>query len=399
MHAATDETAGNGVARARPRSRRRRLLQFGGLALAIALLPAIYSYVTWMTRPSSLPFGVRSVEWVRASGGAWLVNDAERVYYRWRTPKPGGPPLRRLPTVGSAEAGRRLAALRSTVRANAPRRIRPVLYPALAGEGVWRPAGALVQGQPAVLVSAFRPEAAYPRNVAYVAWIDHTLTQVALYPGRYEPPAGSPRGTMEVPYGERWRLLATFNSGFTYRDGRGGFAIDGRLYEPLVRGIGTFVGYRDGRVDVVSWRGGPAPGPQVAFARQNLPLLVESGRPNPSIDNGSLWGSTLGNAIRVWRSAVGIDRHGDIVYLAADYQTAARLALAMIHIGAVRAIELDINPEWPSFITYGLRGARDAVKLVPNNQQPASRYLVPDDRDFFAVFRRLPGTDRGVPFR
>ena len=30
-------------------------------------------------------------------------------------------------------------------------------------------------------------------------------------------------------------------------------------------------------------------------------------------------------------------------------------------------------------------------KVVPNYQQPATRYLVPDDRDFFAVYRRLPG--------
>jgi hypothetical protein len=28
----------------------------------------------------------------------------------------------------------------------------------------------------------------------------------------------------------------------------------------------------------------------------------------------------------------------------------------MIELGSVRAIELDINPEWPSFITYRKRG-------------------------------------------
>jgi hypothetical protein len=30
--------------------------------------------------------------------------------------------------------------------------------------------------------------------------------------------------------------------------------------------------------------------------------------------------------------------------------------------------------------------------------QPATRYLLPDDRDFFAVYRRLPGPVT-VPFR
>ena len=399
-----DETAAAHVVRSRNRRKRpptlrQRLVRLVALILAIASVPVAYSYVTWMLRPSSLPFGIRSVEWVRASGGAWFVNDVERVYYRWRAPKPGGPPLKRLPAVGSTVAVRRFARRGGAVPARLPARIRPVVRPALPGEGVWRPAGVLVGGHSAVLVAAFRPEATYPRNVAYVAWIDRTQTQVALYPGRYEPPAGAPRGALEVPYGERWRLLATFNSGFTYRDGHGGFAINGHMYEPLLPGLGTFVGYRDGRVDVVSWRGGRAPGPRVAFARQNLPLLVDAGRPNPKIDNGALWGSTLGNAVRVWRSAVGVDRQGNLVYLAADYQTAASLADAVIHAGAVRAIELDINAEWPSFITYALHGGRDPSKLVPNGQQPSSRYLVPDDRDFFAVFRRVPGRSQAVPFR
>jgi hypothetical protein len=37
------------------------------------------------------------------------------------------------------------------------------------------------------------------------------------------------------------------------------------------------------------------------------------------------------------------------------------------------------------------------VKFVPNYQQPVTRYLVPDDRDLFVVYRRLPGPVT-VPF-
>ena len=51
----------------------------------------------------------------------------------------------------------------------------------------------------------------------------------------------------------------------------------------------------------------------------------------------------------------------------------------------------DINPEWPTLITYGHHGGLVPAKVVPNVMQPATRYLVPDDRDFFAVYRRLPG--------
>jgi hypothetical protein len=376
--------------RVRFRRRRRRVLL---LVAVVVLAPLLYSYATTMLAPSSLPLSVRSVEWVRGNGGAWLVNDIERIYYRLTAPSKGGPPLRTLPSVGA----------RTVTVAPAPGyvppAIVPILHPQLPGEGVWHGTGPRVAGEPPVLLTAFRSERAYPRIVAYVAWIDHTRTQLALYPGRYQPPSGQPRGPMEVPNGQRWRLLATFNSGFTYKDGRGGFSVDGHSYALLRAGQATLVAYRDGTVDVVAWRGGAVPGRSVVLARQNLPLIVVNGRPSRSLSGGPEWGATLGNAIRVWRSAVGIDRQGNVIYAAANYQTVGTLAAIMIHAGAVRAMELDINAEWPSFISYGRGGGRAASKLVPNGMQSTSRYLVPDDRDFFAVYRRVPHGSVQVPFR
>ncbi len=388
---------------ARPRTRRRLRIRWGRVAAliaGIALVPVLYSYASTMLRPSSLPLGIRSVEWVRAHGGAWLVNDVERAYYSWRAPKPGGPTLTALPTVGLAAPVRHPlpAAAPAVAPPYHPPRVAPLIRPAIRGEGVWHATGPSVDHHPPVLVTTYRSDPTYPRIVAYVAWIDRTRTQLALYPGRYEPPSSLPRGPMDVPWSQRWRLLATFNSGFTYRDGHGGFAVDGRTYTPLVRGLGTVVAYRNGRVNVVSWHGAASPGRNVVAARQNLPLIVSGGRPNPNLNDGPAWGATLGNAIRVWRSGLGIDRHGNLIYAAADYQTVSSLAAILIHAGAVRAMQLDINAEWPSFIAYGHTGGRDPVKLVPNTQQAATRYLVPDDRDFFAVYRRVPGHTR-VPLR
>jgi hypothetical protein len=280
-----------------------------------------------------------------------------------------------------------------------PPRVRPAILPALPREGVWSPVGPTVNGAAPVLVTDFRPDPTYPRIVAYVAWIDHTRTNIALYPGRYEPPAGSPRGPMQVPFGERWRLLATFNSGFTYSDGHGGFAVDGHSYEPLERGAATLVGYRNGTVNVISWTGGTTPPADVAFARQNLPLIVDHGKPNPNLNDGPAWGATLGNAIQVWRSGIGIDKHGNLIYAAADFQTVGSLAAILIRAGAVRAMQLDINTEWPSFITYAHWGGHAPAKLVPNPLQTASRYLVPDDRDFFTVYRRIKGRNGLVPLQ
>jgi len=279
-----------------------------------------------------------------------------------------------------------------------PPPITPVFPHPLPGEGIWRTTGPPVDGGPPVLVTTFRTELDYPRIVAYVAWFDHTRTSLALYPGRYEPPNAPVRGPMSVPLSQRWRLLATFNGGFTYIDGRNGSSINGRTYEPLRDGLATLIGYRSGRVDIRTWTGGANPGPGVAFARQSLPLIIQNGRLSPALNTSSEWGFTLGNAVRVWRTGVGIDRRGNLIYAAADDQTVVTLARILQRAGAVRAMQFDINPEWPTLITYTHRRGLGPTKVVPNVMQPATRYLVPDDRDFFAVYVRLPGPVT-VPFK
>ena len=386
-----------------PRARRgrRKRRQHVRLAAAIVVLavisPAIYSYTTTMMQPSSLPLWPRSVEWLRAHHGNWLVDEVEHYYYSWKAPKKGGPQLTTLPSVPVPAHAAASTRARHTPTVG-PEPIKPVFAHPLGGEGKWSGTGPIVRGRPPVLVTEFRTEIDYPRIVAYVAWFDHTRTATSFYPGRYEPPNAPVRGPMSVPDDQRSRLLATFNGGFIYSDGQNGSSIGGKLYEPLKDGLATMIAYRDGRVDIKTWTGGPVAGPKIAFARQSLPLIVDRGRLNPALNDSTQWGYTLGNAVRVWRTGAGIDRHGNLIYAAADFQTVTTLARILQRAGAVRAMQLDINPEWPTLIIYTHHNGLDPVKVVPNYQQPATRYLVPDDRDFFAVYRRVSGPVI-VPFK
>ena len=383
----------------RPFRRRRRLRAVGlpALVLVVLIAPAAYSYTSAMMQPSSLPLWPRSVEWLRAHHGNWLVDEVEHYYYGWEAPAKGGPQLAQLPRVGHGPTARPVRS-RRRLDTPLPPPIAPVFSDPLPGEGQWRGTGLTIAGRAPVLLTTFRPQIDYPRVVAYVAWFDHTRTATAWYPGRYEPPNAPVRGPMSIPFDQRWRLLATFNGGFIYNDGNNGSTIGGRGYEPLQRGLATLIGYTDGRVNVATWHGGPVAGPGIAFARQSLPLIIDAGRLSPQLDNSSRWGYTLGNAVRVWRTGVGIDRNGNLIYAAADWQTVVSLAQILRRAGAVRAMQLDINPEWPTLITYRHRGGLQPDRIVPNYQQPPTRYLVPDDRDFFAIYRRLPGAV-GVPFR
>jgi hypothetical protein len=355
--------------------RLRRIVLIATLCLLVA---TSLSFAATMLQPSNVPFGVRAVEWLRDNGGAWLVSDVERAYYTFNAPATGGAALRRLPHVGAQAV---------SAGSYAPPPIAPVIAPALPGEGVWHGTGPLVRGAPPVLVTTFRPDPNYPQLIAGVAWIDSSRAWVQLYPGRYEPPnSGNP--VAEVPPNLRAGLLATFNSAFKLEDSGGGFVAFGHVYAPLKAGMATLVRLRDGTVDVRAWSGGQAPGPDVELARQNLPLIVENGQLNPNLSDGPEWGATLGNAVRVWRSGVGIDAHGNLIYAAADIQTARSLAQILQRAGAIRAMELDINDEWVTFNYYASGGAAGPSKLLAGMSRDPTRYLTPDDRDFFAVYAR-----------
>ena len=378
-------------------------MRIGTRLVALGLLSWLgSSYAVWMLRASSMSFGERNAEWVRTlPAGNWAVDEAEHYYYSAKAPTQGGPQLRRLPSVGlTGHTSTSGAGSRRVTPVAWPPAIAPVFTQALPGEGVWKPTGPPVNGGPPVLVTNFRPETDYPQIVAFVAWFDHTRTEIGYYPGRYEPPNAAVRGPMMVPTDQRSRLLATFNAGFIYSDGSNGSSDNGLTNEPLKDGNATLIGYRDGRVAIVKWSGGPNPGPGVAWSRQSLAPIVWNGQLNPALNDNPdspEWGYTLGNAVRVWRTGVGIDQRGNLIFVAANDQTVITLARILQHAGAVAGMEFDINPEWHTLITYRHANGLVPTMVEPQPMQSPDRYLVPDDRDFFAVYQRSTGPIT-VPF-
>jgi hypothetical protein len=355
---------------------RRRARRVLAVTLVMCTLPVLISFLTTVSGPSNSSFTINAVEWLRDHGAAGVASSVESVYYQLKAPSTGGPALK-----GLELRARAVAALH-------PPDVAPLIHPALPGEGVWAASETWTGANPPVQVTQFRSDPNYPQMVAGVAWIDPRRTSIVLYPGRLEPSVSLPRGPMEAPPSLRSRLLATFNSGFKLQDSHGGFALGGTTYAPLHNGMGTFVHYSDGRVDVVSWNGGPRAPTGVDYARQNLPLIVAGARPNPNLNDGPQWGLTLGNAVRVWRSGIGIDARGDLIYAAANDQTVGSLAQILIHAGAIRAMQLDINSYWVSFNSYARPDAGQPSSLLASMTRPLTRYLSPDDRDFFAVYAR-----------
>jgi hypothetical protein len=191
---------------------------------------------------------------------------------------------------------------------------------------------------------------------------------------------------------ERERLVAAFNGAFKLATGAGGFESYGRVAAPLQTGLGSIVTYTDGYTDIGSWRHEvPASGRTIASVRQNLTLLIDHGVAAPSVGCDSCWGATLGGVADPARSALGITADGRLVWAGGEHLTVAALTDALRGSRVVRAVELDINPEWVAGYLYVHRGGVGPlapVPIAPGQVGVPGTFLIPYSRDFFTVVGR-----------
>jgi hypothetical protein len=186
--------------------------------------------------------------------------------------------------------------------------------------------------------------------------------------------------------------VATFNSGFKIADSGGAFYESGHTVGHFRAGAASAVIDDQGRLDVGSWGQEVGMTASVRSVRQNLSLLVDGGQISPTVgsDASSQWGATVGSRTYVWRSGIGVTATGDVVFVAGDALSAPSLASLLQRAGAVRAMELDINKAWVSFMWYSpgtATGSPQPHKLVEFTR-PADRYFSTNNRDFFAVYAR-----------
>ncbi len=151
--------------------------------------------------------------------------------------------------------------------------------------------------------------------------------------------------------------------------------------------------YKNGTVNIGAWGSDVSMSPDVAGVRQNLKLIVINGQVPASVDSNveSSWGATLGGAYDVWRSGIGVTKDGRVVFVYGPALSVHSLADLLRRAGAVRAMQLDINPFWMSceyYVAAGHPGDPTPVMCHHDQQQTALRYYSPYSRDFMTVFAR-----------
>jgi hypothetical protein len=176
--------------------------------------------------------------------------------------------------------------------------------------------------------------------------------------------------------------VAAFAGGFLLKVSNGGYLSEGHLVAPLRVGAASLVIYRNGAATVGQWGRDVTMSGSVVAVRQNLTLLVDGGRPVVGLvpSDVSRWGASLNAVPNTPRSGLGVTRTGALVYVSGP-MTITDLAGLLVRAGAVRAMVLDMNPEWPVFATYTPATANGSA--TPANGRDLTSTMVQTPARFF----------------
>jgi hypothetical protein len=239
---------------------------------------------------------------------------------------------------------------------------------------------AQVRGQPAAWVAR--------RAGVTLLRFDQGLVHLTLHAGSSDGGAVGWRYGSRIAAGEADLLLAAVNGGFKLTYTNVGFMSGGRVAVPLKAGLASIVTYSDRTTNIGAWGAGvPSTRKTVFSVLQNQQLLVDRGVAAATVSDCVLdcWGGTVGLLTVIARSGLGITANGQLVWAAGEHLSPSGLAVALIGAGAVRAIELDINPWWVAGYLYAphQRGP-SPVPLVPGQRGITGAFLKPYSRDFLA---------------
>jgi hypothetical protein len=229
--------------------------------------------------------------------------------------------------------------------------------------------------------------------------MDTNLLAARLYSGSMSPGGGPYKYTAPVSPAAARSLVAAFNGGFQMKDAHGGYYTEGRTVRPLRVGAASLVIYASGAATVGTWGSDLFMSPSGAAVRQNLFPLVIDGKPSKlaSTRTWRVWGGTcpcgagLHGTEGQWRSGLGVTATGALVYVAGPQLNPLQLAELLVRAGAVRGMQLDINPTWPVFASFkpaspeGLAGPANGTRLTGTYRGPATFFDPGYARDFVTM--------------
>ena len=264
----------------------------------------------------------------------------------------------------------------------------------ISGEGQWQPMEVKAFPNQMVMAKTFvRPDQGKSYATVSLVKMDMKRLKIGVeagtkYPGGTQGIPGP--GVVPKEIQGSGDLVAVFNGGFQYKDGQYGMVVNHKTYVPIRSGLGTLLIDKDGVASMIDYQGGPIDDSAVSI-RQNGPLLIKDGQITDFVEKGvDTWGRTTTRTMYTWRSGLGIDKDGNLIYAVGGSLLPETLGKALQAAGAVQAIQLDINPNWVRYIVYNTdsNGGYLYHPLLKNMVNGGYNYLFGYNKDFFFVYKK-----------
>ena len=236
----------------------------------------------------------------------------------------------------------------------------------------------------------------------FVVALDLSRVDVHVVAGYQEPKSDKPEAkdykrVAKIPVEAQDALLAAFNGGFMTEHGGYGMKVDGiTLVDPKDKGC-TLAKFEDGSFAVGQWKNIKQRAADMLWFRQAPNCMYENDQMHPllRLQNIRHWGATLDGETVIRRSAVGLNKAGDTMYVGISNHTNARvMAEGMHHAGATTVAQLDVNWSYPKFVLYEPKKEDHklvAVALAEGFEFSEDIYIRERSmRDFFYITRKDP---------
>ncbi len=282
-----------------------------------------------------------------------------------------------------------------------PEDVGPVLESFSAeGDGVWVPIRdpRRPEEPPRLYKTLLHPDKSRSWAEVFVVAVD--LRSVAVMPvmGYQEPRTEKEEAEDYVRHAKiprkHWdSLLAAFNGGFMAEHGEYGVYFDGITFLDPRPEACTLARFDDGHFEIATWNRIKDQKNQMTWYRQAPNCMYEDGEMHPAlkIHAAKKWGATLDGRTVIRRSAVGLSRDGQILYVGISNHTNAKvMALGMHHAGGYNVAQMDVNWSYPKFVTYepDENGKLIPVALADGFEFSKDLYLRERSmRDFFYLAR------------
>lgn len=252
--------------------------------------------------------------------------------------------------------------------------------------------------QPLFYKTLIHPDSKRPWADVLAVAMNPKTALLHLVAGTREP-RGTASGSAElkrtglIPDTDVASLMAAWNGGFKEEHGHYGMKLDGVLVVRPRADACTIAMSPDDTLRIAPWKAVSDIEGTFRWWRQTPSCLVDGGKLHPALfDENTHWGAAIGGGTVVRRSALGLSQDGGVLYMVVSNSTSPRaLALAMQHLRAYSAAQLDINYSYPRYVLFpkGESGQREATSLFEGFKVDKDDYLrAPNPRDFFYVTRR-----------